>query len=86
MATMALLALQNTSADPRLHRSLIESGVITAFVAFGEQPEGLHVNHPVLFQKMLEAWAEFYPDAVVAAGYDRRYGVDAVGHHARDEP
>ncbi|KAA0152394.1 hypothetical protein FNF27_01634 [Cafeteria roenbergensis] len=65
---------------------VIESGVITAFVAFGEQPEGLHVNHPVLFQKMLEAWAEFYPDAVVAAGYDRRYGVDAVGHHARDEP
>jgi hypothetical protein len=54
---------------------VVESGVKTAFVAFGEQPDALQANHPEHFTRITDAWAQFYPSALVDSGYRSRYHI-----------
>lgn len=54
---------------------VVESGIKTAFVAFGEQPDALYHNHPEHFTRMTEAWARFYPAALIDSGYNTRFHI-----------
>lgn len=49
--------------------SVIESAVLTVFVCFAEDPNSLYQHHPDLYQGMMSAWCQIYPDVMIASGY-----------------
>jgi hypothetical protein len=41
---------------------VIDSAVSTAIVCFAESPSDLHTNHPELYEEMVSAWRNVYPN------------------------
>lgn len=46
--------------------NLISSAVATIFICFAEKPDYFRITHPELFNELLDAWKDFYPDMTIS--------------------
>ena len=53
----------------RYYSSVLDSGVVTVLVCFAEDPGALHSSRPAVHHDLVQAWAQIYPDEMVACGY-----------------
>ena len=58
--------------------SVLDAGVVTVLVCFAEDPGALHSSRPAVHHDLVQAWAQIYPDEMVACGYITKADCDEI--------
>ena len=78
VALVALVALIVGFYTCSVAVGVVSAGVATVYVCFAEDPGALHSSRPSVHHELVQAWAQIYPDEMVACGYITKQDRDEI--------